>query len=241
MKIYLSYKFELLFNNPQIILACQTAGSCRFIWNEWLALKKEKWENNKEKISRYELDKILTELKKEKNWLCMPPSQTLQQVNKDLDQAFKNFYNGFGYPNFKKKGINDSFRIPQGIKLEKKISKKIGQVRLPKFGIVKFIATRQTEGKIKNVTISKEGDKWNISFDCEIEKEIPQKKEGFQSGIDRGIVTFAKLSNNTDIPAISVLKKNLTKIKKLQRKLKKKTKFSSNWKKAKKSSSTCKK
>ena len=122
-----------------------------------------------------------------------------------------------------------------------KISKKIGQVRLPKFGIVKFIATRQTEGKIKNVTISKEGDKWNISFDCEIEKEIPQKKEGFQSGIDRGIVTFAKLSNNTDIPAISVLKKNLTKIKKLQRKLKKKTKFSSNWKKAKKSSSTCKK
>ena len=48
MKIYLSYKFELLFNNPQIILACQTAGSCRFIWNEWLALKKEKWENNKE-------------------------------------------------------------------------------------------------------------------------------------------------------------------------------------------------
>jgi transposase len=50
-----SFKFELKFNESQIILAAQTAGSCRFIWNEWLAIKKEKREKNKEKISRYYL------------------------------------------------------------------------------------------------------------------------------------------------------------------------------------------
>lgn len=171
-------------------------------------------------------------MKREKIWLCQVPSQTLQQVNKDLDQAFLNFYRGFGYPKFKKKGINDSFRIPQNINLEKKLSKKIGQVNLPKFGKVKFISTRAIEGKIKHVTITKEADKWFISFNCEIEKEVSLKGIDSAIGIDRGIVIFAKCSDNSEIKAIAPLKKNINKIKKLQRKLKKKKKFSSNWKKA---------
>lgn len=92
MLIYKSFKFELIFNDKQTTLAYQTAGSCRYIWNERLSVKINKRENNKERITRFESDKKLTELKKVKERLCLAPSQALQQVNKDLDQSFKNFF-----------------------------------------------------------------------------------------------------------------------------------------------------
>lgn len=231
MKLFKSFKYELRLNNNQKEICSQTAGSCRYVWNRGLDLKKKKWEKNKEKISRFDLDKNLTKWKEEKNWLSLVPSQALQQVNKDLDQAFKNFFKNKGYPNFKKKGFNDSFRLPQGITIKKQLSKKIGQVNLPKLGLVRFIKTREIEGIIKHVTLSKKCNKWYLSFNCEIEKDIKEKKYGPEIGIDRGIAIFAKCSDGKEIKGISPLKKNLKRLKKLQKKLKKKKKFSSNRKK----------
>jgi len=228
MKTHKSFKQELILTKEQRKLFSQAAGSCRYIWNQWLAFKKEKWEKEKKKITRFELDKKLTSLKKEKDWLYLVPSQALQQVNKDLDQAFKNFFLGRGYPNFKKKGVNDSFRLPQGISLESALSRRVGQLKLPKFGIVKFIKTREIEGDIKNATISRKCDKWFISINCEIEIDIKKKINSNPIGIDRGIKIFAACSNKTNIQGMSPLKKYLAKLKKLQKKLSKKKRYSSN-------------
>ncbi len=233
MIISKSFKYQLRLTSEQEQLCNQTAGSCRYTWNKGLALKKELWEKKKEKLSRFDLDKLLKEWKKEYNWLSLPPSQSLQQVNKDLDQAFKNFFKGSGYPKFKKKGINDSFRIPQNITLMRQLSKKVGQVKLPKLGIVRFTKTREIEGEIRNVTISKKCNRWYIAFNCKL--DIPELKEKKQSeiGIDRGIKIFAQCSDKTAIHTVSSLKKNLNRLARLQRRLAKKKKFSSNWRKTK--------
>ncbi|MBU2598737.1 MAG: transposase, partial [Actinobacteria bacterium] len=211
----------------------QTIGSCRYIYNKGLALKKELWENKKEKLSRFDLDKLLRKWKKEYDWLSLPPSQSLQQVNKDLDLAFKNFFSGSGYPKFKKKGINDSFRIPQNITLMSQLSKKVGQVKLPKFKVVHFTKTREIKGKIKNVTISKKCNNYYISFNCKLDIAEPKEKKQSEIGIDRGIKIFAQCSDKTAIYSVSPLKKNLVKLARLQRRLAKKKKFSSNWIKTK--------
>ncbi len=228
-----SFKYKLRLSKDQESLCNQTAGSCRYIWNKGLDLKKKCWEEKKKKISRFDLDKLLTSWKKELSWLSLVPSQSLQQVNKDLDQAFKNFFKGRGYPKFKQKGVHDSFRLPQGIKIEEQLSRKVGQVRLPKLGLVGFTKTREIEGKIKNVTISKKCGKWYIAFNCEVEKEIKENKKVSEIGIDRGISIFAQCSDTAAIPGISPLKKNLERLAKQQKKLSKKQKFSSNWKKTK--------
>jgi putative transposase len=233
MKISKGFKYELRLTEEQKSLCNQTVGCCRYVWNKGLELKKKLWEEKKENLSRFDLDGLLTEWKEKLDWLGIPPSQALQQVNKDLAQAFENFFNGSGYPTFKKKGIYDRFRLPQGIELKQQLSKKVGQVKLPKLGIVQFTKTREIEGEIKHVTISKHCGKWYISFNCEIEKDIKEKKEGKEIGIDRGINIFAKCSDETDISSIFPLKKNLDKLAKLQRKMSKKKKFSSNWKKLK--------
>lgn len=117
MIISKSFKYKLRLTKEQESFCDQTAGSCRYVWNKGLALKKELWEKKKQKLSRFDLDKLLTQWKKGLDWLSLPPSQSLQQTNKDLDQAFSNFFSGRGYPRFKKKGIHDSFRLPQGITL----------------------------------------------------------------------------------------------------------------------------
>ena len=232
MIISKSFKYQLRLTQEQQALCNQISGSCRYVWNRGLALKKQAWEENKQRLSRFDLDKLLTDWKRELDWLSIPPSQSLQQVNKDLDQAFQNFFSGRGYPKFKKKGRRDSFRLPQGITLTNQLSKKVGQVQLPKLGIVRYTKSRETEGRIKHVTISKTCGDWYIAFNCELALPKPNQKSHSAIGIDRGINTFAQCSDGTSISTISPLKKNLKKLAKLQRKLFKKKKFSSNWKKA---------
>ena len=233
MIISKSFKYRLRLTKEQESLCSQIAGSCRYVWNRGLALKKQTWEQNKQRLSRFDLDNLLVTWKKELAWLTLPPSQSLQQVNKDLDQAFQNFFRGRGYPRFKKKGKHDSFRLPQGMTLTDQLSKKVGQVQLPKLGIARFTKTREPEGKIKHVTISKTCRRWFIAFNCELDIFQPQQKPQSAIGMDRGITTFAQCSDGTSISGVSPLKKNLKKLAKLQRKLSKKKKFSSNWRKTK--------
>jgi len=233
MIISKSFKYQLRLTPKQESLCNQIAGSCRYVWNRGLALKKKAWEEKKQNLSRFDLDKLLTEWKKELDWLSIPPSQSLQQVYKDLNQAFKNFFQGRGYPRFKKKGTHDSFRLPQGITLIEQLSEKVGQVKLPKLGIARFTKSKELEGKIKNVTISKTCGNWYIAFSCEVDIPQPNKRPQSTIGIDRGIKTFAQCSDGTAFYGLSPLKKNLKKLAKLQRKLVRKKKFSSNWRKTK--------
>ena len=117
-------------------------------------------------------------------WLKEIHSQILQQALNDLDLAFQNFFRGLkqkvkiGYPHFKCKGMKDSFRYPQGVKIAD------SKVYLPKIGWLKYIESRKEQGEIKQTTEIKEGKYWYVSFSCEYEKELlkptldPEKKIG---------------------------------------------------------------
>ncbi len=240
MIIQKSFKYELRLTSSQEEACCQIAGACRFVWNKSLALKKEAWEKDKKNIHRFELDRFLTEWKNELDWLSFPPSQSLQQVNKDLDVAFKNFFRRLkekkedpGFPKFKKKGRNDSFRIPQGVCLADQLSKKVGVVKVPKLGKFFFTKTREIEGSIKHATISRMCDGWYISFNCKVEIIDPKKEKELIVGIDRGVKRFVMCSDGKEIKGVSPFKRNSKKLARFQKELSKKKKFSSNWGKIK--------
>ena len=224
-----SFKFELRLNKWQKMQCTQIGGICRYMWNKCLELKIKEYEENKKKLSEFDLNNLLPGWKKELPWLCTAPAQSLQQVNTNLCQAFKNFFNGSGYPRFKKKGVRDSFRIPQGIKLLPQLSKKIGVVHVPKLKKVRFIKSREIEGKIKQVTISREADKWFISFTCEVEMDIVPQEEGYIVAGDRGVVILLYCSDGTIIEGSSPLKKCLDKLNKLLEEFARKQKGSENW------------
>ncbi|GCG98965.1 IS609 transposase [Escherichia coli] len=96
------------------------AGACRFVFNRALALQNENHEAGNKYIPYGKMASWLVEWKNatETQWLKDSPSQPLQQSLKGLERAYKNFFQKrAAFPRFKKRGQNDAFRYPQGVKM----------------------------------------------------------------------------------------------------------------------------
>lgn len=230
MKRIQAYKYELMPNGQQARQMMKFAGSCRFVFNKALALQQEWYQadpNNK--FSYVKLANLLPIWKKEFTWLGESPSQALQHSLKDLERAFDNFFSKrASFPKFKKKGVKNSFRYPQGVKLDQNNNR----IFLPKLGWMRYRNSRQVLGKIKNVTVSFKCNRWFVSIQTEREVEVPTPTGGIV-GIDMGIVSFATLSDGSFVDPINSLKQCEDELRKAQQSLSRKVKFSRNWYKAK--------
>lgn len=232
MEIRQGFKFRLKPKHPQIVKMRQFAGCCRFVWNKALAVEKENYTETGKRLGYNKLAGLLVDWKKdpETAFLKEVHSQILQQSLKDLDTAYKNFFEKRAErPKFKKRGVHDSFRYPQGFKLDEENSR----IFLPKIGWVKYFNHRKVIGIPKNVTVSQSCDNWYVSIQTERSIEEPVHASNSEIGIDMGVAHFATLSDGTFIEPINTFKKYADKLAYFQRKLAKKVKFSSNWKKLK--------
>lgn len=214
------------------------AGARRWVFNHGLELRQKAYQTEGKTLSYYEQNNELTILKEhtETLWLQKIHSQIPQQALKDLDQAYKHFFRRVkkgekpGHPKFKKRGVRDSFRYPQGVKVEG------SQAYLPKIGWVKFHKSRELQGRIKETTIVQEGNAWYIVFSCEIEVENPPFvpiDETRAIGIDMGVAHFATIAAGKEnipqeIAHPRFLEKKLSKLKHLSRNHSRKTKGSKN-------------
>lgn len=232
MKILKAFKFELMPNGEQIRKMKQFCGCSRFVFNRALAYQNDQYQkDNSFKFSYRKIADLLPEWKRELTWLKDCHSQVLQQSIKNLEASFKNFFaKRSDFPKFKRKGEKDSFRFPQGYKLEQQNNR----IYLPKIGWVRYHNSRAISGcfALKNVTVSQKCGKWYVSIQTEFETETP-KPNGGEIGIDMGIVRFATLSNGEYFEPINAFKNLKGKLAKLQKQLKHKTKFSKNWQKLK--------
>jgi len=205
----------------------------RFLWNKALALNLDRLENKKNLLWYQELSFWLTLWKQseEYGFLKESPSQTLQQKLRDLDRAFKDAFDKKQplkrIPKFKKKGISDNLRYPQGFKIDEEKKR----IFLPKIGWINYRKSRSIIGNPKNVTLSRKGEYWYISIQTEYEKKIIPHPSQSIVGVDMGIKRFATLSDGEIFNPLNSFAKLKVKLKRYQRHLAKKTKFSANWKK----------
>ena len=226
-----AFKYELMPTGEQQGQMRRFAGSCRFVFNKALALQKGRHESGDDKLSYVELCTLLKDWKKEDAtpWLAQPPSQALQQSLKDLERAYTNFFTKRAdFPRFKKKGVRESFRYPQGCKLDQANKR----IFLPKLGWVRYRHSRDVLGTIKNVTVSKSADKWFISIQTAREVAQPTPHGG-AVGIDMGIVRLATLSDGSFFEPVNSFRRHEAALRKAQQAMSRKVKFSQNWKKAK--------
>ncbi len=110
MVIYKAYKFRIYPDESQRILIEKTFGSTRFVFNTFLAERKQKYEESKARVSVYEQIKELTKLKQGKAWLKEVDSCALQSCVYNLDDAFQKFFRGNGYPKFRAKKVHESYK-----------------------------------------------------------------------------------------------------------------------------------
>lgn len=143
---HISFKFRLNPTTSQSEKLSQIAGSCRFVFNYFLAMQKKLCEKRKEtrdtsiKLLNYnQTSEILTKLKQEEptSWLADSFAQSLQQSLMNLDKALKGWLTKKSrFPQFKKKGVRDSFKLPQ---LSPGFLNQIDKtVKIPKVGTVHF-------------------------------------------------------------------------------------------------------
>ena len=224
-----AYKYELMPTGEQQRYMRRCAGSCRFVFNKALALQTANHEAGNKFIRYVEMANMLPAWKDEFPWLKEAPSQALQHVLRNLDRAFVNlFEKRADYPRFKKRGLGDSFRFPQGFKLDQANNR----IFLPKLGYIRYRNSREVLGTVKNMTISNRNGRWFISIQTEREVEQPVA-QGNDVGIDMGVVRFATLSDGTVIPPLNIFKRYADDLRKAQQAMSRKVKFSNNWKKAK--------
>lgn len=236
-----AFKYRLKTNPRQEEFFQSQSGACRFVWNKALDMEKQSYEASKKRLGFAKLCRELTLWKKnpEMSFLSQVFSQSLQASIKDLDQAYSNFFrhvskrkNGvrdganFKPPRFKKKGVHDSFRLPDPKTFEVDCAN--GRIRIPKLGWVSFIRSRDILGDIRNATVSRDGEHWYVSIQTQTEVPTPYHPKAVDMatgeydesisavGIDLGVANFATLSSGTTYN----YEYNLSPLKKLERKLK---------------------
>ena len=256
--VRLAYKYKLRPTGKQERVLRNFSGCCRFAYNALLAQTKAEYSEYLEELesrlsygeassieeaktlsvkptlTQYSFNYTLRHLKEEYSFLkhsCH--SQVLQQKVMDLYAGFKKFFKGEGgYPQFKKKGRStDSFRYPQGFKLDESNQR----IYLPKIGWVRYRKSRNITGNAKNVTVSHAPDGWYISIQCEFGHKpvITTPDINTAVGIDMGVTRFLTLSNGNYIKPLQARLQTLeNKIARLQRKVKHKVKGSQSINKA---------
>lgn len=209
------------------------AGACRFVFNRALALQNENHEAGNKYVSYTKMASWLIEWKShpDTQWLKDAPSQPLQQSLKDLERGYKNFFQKrAAFPRFKKRGQNDAFRYPQGVKLDQTNNR----ISLPKLGWIRYRNSREVIGEVKNVTVSQSCGKWYVSIQTEYEVPEPVHKAASMVGLDAGVTKLATLSDGTVYQPVNSFKASQRKLAMLQRQLSRKVKFSASWQKQKK-------
>ena len=222
-----SFKYRLKPTSAQEEQFRQFAGCARFVYNWGLARWNELYQLG-HKPTVFGLSNELVLLKKNENhcWLNDCSGQVLQQALANLGTAFQRFFKKESqYPQFKKKGIKDSFRIPQYFEVLEK------HLKLPKIGLVKYIKDRPIEGVPKSITISFRAGHWYASVLCEVDAINCYNESGLSIGVDVGIAKLATTYNGF-VARIYEHNPNLKpayeKLKTLQRKMSRKIKGSRN-------------
>ena len=214
------YKFRLYPNKTQKIILNKILGCCRFIYNYFLAVRRDSWETDKKTVGYTQTSSMLTRLKKEISWLNEADSIALQQSLRNLDTAYQNFFKkGRGYPKFKsKKNRRQTYRtVSKIIRIEGK------RIRLPKVGSIKFEQSREIHGKILSATITRTAtEKYFVSL-C-VEEDIAdnlKRNNGGQIGIDVGLKEFYTDNFGNTVANPRILRNLTVKLRREQRRLSK--------------------
>lgn len=226
-----AYKYRFYPTPDQEILLARTFGCARFVYNHFLRLRTDSFYREGKRVGYNDTAKLLTGLRKQPDTLFLQEvsSVVLQQSLRNLDTAFKNFFQGRGkYPTFKKKHGRQSARYTtSGFRW------KDGEIWLAKMDAPLNIRwSRSFSGQPSSVTVSKDAaGRYFISILVEEAVQVlPISKK--MVGMDLGLKDAAILSDGEKIPNPTYLRKAEKKLAKAQRAMAKKQKGSANRAKA---------
>ena len=223
-KLLKSFKTEINPTEEQKVRIRKTIGTCRFIYNFYLAHNKELHENGQKFMSssqfRVWLNNEYLPNHPECSWIKEAYSKSVTQAVNNGQTAFTRFFNHKSdFPKFKKKGRSDVKMYfvrnnPKDCHCERHRIKipSLGWVRIKEKG---YIPTTKDGYVIKRGHVSIKADRYYVSVLIEIPDHRIANNSSEGIGIDLGLKDFAIVSNGKAYKNIN----KSAKLKKLEKKL----------------------
>ena len=221
-----SFKTEIKPTQEQIVKINKTIGTCRYLYNFYLAHNKELYDKGEKFMSAKSFSVWLNNEyipdNQDKSWIKEVSSKAAKQSLENANRAFSSFFKGqSGFPRFKKKSNQDVKMYFVKTDAKAVIRCERHRIKIPTLGWVRlkekgYIPTTKQGYVIKSGTVSCKAGRYYVSVLIDVPDTEKIRLNDFGLGIDLGVKEFAVISNG-------VIKKNINKtakLKKLEKKLK---------------------
>ena len=221
--MYKALKIELKLTNEQKTKVCQTIGTERFIYNEYIKYNQEQYKSNNKFVGAFDFSKYINNIylpsNPDKKWIKDVSSKSVTQAMIYGEKAFKNFFKGLSsFPVFKKKGKRElGAYFVKNNKTDFKFYRHKIKIPTLKFVRLKEYGYIPKNANIKSGTITKIADRYFLSLVIEVEDAIKETNTSTKGlGVDLGIKDTAICSNGKVFKNINKTKK----VKKIKKKIK---------------------
>jgi transposase len=167
----------------------------------------------------------LTKARAEYTWLAAGSQMVQQQALRDFAQAMVAFFdpgNPTGRPTWRKAGRDEGFRIvgKRGRQWDvRRVSRRVGEVRVPKAGWVRFRLSRPVPPGVKSYRLTRDrAGRWHVAF-AAIPSPVPAPGNGQVVGVDRGVAVSAALSTGELLRVPGLTAPERARLRRLERKL----------------------
>ena len=234
MKLLKSFKTEINPTGEQIVKINKTIGTCRYLYNFYLAYNKELYDKGEKFMSAKTFSVWLNHEyipnNRDKSWMKEVSSKAIKQSLENANKAFSRFFKGQSrFPRFKKKSNQDVKMYFVKTDAKSTIWCERHKIKIPTLGWVKlkekgYIPTTKSGMVIKSGTVSQKAGRYYVSVlvkvpDVNAAPSVESSKnDGL--GIDLGLKDFAVISNGQIYKNIN----KSTKMKKLEKQLKRQQK-----------------
>jgi transposase len=216
-------RFRLQPTPAQEAALLEHCAHARFVWN--LACEQHQhWRPGRAAAPRFvEQCRQLTEARTAFAWLAAGSQTVQQQALRDFAQAMANFFAGtHRRPTWRKAGVHEGFRVvgQRGNHWDvRRLSRKAGEVRIPKIGWVRFHWSRRVPDEAKSLRVNRDrAGRWHVGF-AVTPPPIQGPGTGEVVGVDRGVVVSAALSTGELLSAPGLRETEAKRLARLQGRL----------------------
>jgi transposase len=216
-------RFRLAPTPAQEVALLEHCAHARFVWN--LACEQHQhWRPGRASAPGYsEQSRQLTEARREFGWLAAGSQTVQQQALRDFAQAMSNFFAGtHRRPTWRKAGVHEGFRIVghRGRQWDvRRLSRKTGEVWVPKVGWVRFRWSRPIPDEVKSFRVNQDqAGRWHVAF-AVIPPPVAGPGTGEVVGVDRGVAVSAALSSGELLSVQGLRASEAERLRRLQRRL----------------------
>src|SRR5712691_9929456 len=216
-------RYRLLPTPAQEAVLRDHCAHARFTWN--LAVEQHShWRPGRTSAPGYlEQCRQLTAARAEHPWLAAGSQMVHQQALRDFTQAMAAFFdpqNPAGRPSWRKAGRDEGFRVvavtPGDVR---RLSRHIGEVRVPKTGWVRFRWSRAVPAGAKSYRVTRDrAGRWHVAC-AAIPAPVPAPGNGEVAGVDRGVAVSAALSTGELLRVPGLTARERKRLVRLERKL----------------------